>query len=190
MLETIQDWLHEGPRNPPGIFKLFSLLLFASLCITVALLQSSYWWLFGALIVVDVLGMLASADSIVSGNRAVFFLAVMVTVIVGNPSNIFVLTLEMLGLIASLDFSFLLRKVDGTGVDRSVFADRLRSYVYTILPAFLLTYLMLYLYSQNLEFNSFDAVIALGLASVGVLAIIYVVVHFLISFNRVDNLQL
>jgi hypothetical protein len=112
-----------------------------------------------------------------------FFLIVVITEIVKNPSNIFLLTLVIIGLIAVLDFSFVLRKVDGTSVDWGVFARRLRSYAYTVLPAFLLTYLLLFVYSQNLGFSLVDAAIVLGLASVGTLVIVYAVVRFIASFG-------
>ena len=101
----------------------------------------------------------------------------------GNPSNIFILTIEILGLVAALDFSFLLRKVDGTSVDLSVLAKRLKSYAYTVLPAFFVTYLFLYVYSQNLQFSASEAVVVFGLASVGALIVVYAVVHFLLSMD-------
>lgn len=185
-MEAIQGWLHERPVNPPGMFSLFSLLLFSSLClISAAFLANSssyWWWLFGILVVMDVLGMLASAGSVVSADRALFFVVVVITAIVRNPSNVLLLTLEILGLIAMLDFSFLLRRVDGTGVDRSVFTGRLKSYAYTVFPSFLLTCLLLFVFSQNLQFSLYEAAIVLGLTSVGALIIVYVVVRFILSF--------
>jgi hypothetical protein len=180
------DWLKERPKNPPGKFKLFSFLSFFSLCVVAAAFSSgSYLWLFGALVLVDGLGTVMQTDSIVSADRAILFLAITILAITKNPSNVFLLTLEILGLIAALDFSFLLRKLDGTGVDVGVIANRLKSYTRTILPAFLLTYLFLYVYSLNLQFNAFEAVVALGLASVGVLITIYAIVRFLLAFDKI-----
>lgn len=186
MFETIQEWIYERPKNPPGMLSLLSLLLFSSLClVSAAFLMSSYWWLFGLLVTVDVLGMLTSAEIVVSADRALFFVAVAITAIVMNPSNVFLTMIEILGLIAVLDFSFLLRKVDGTGVDRSVFAKRLKSYTYTVLPAFLLTYLLLILYSQNLTFSVIEAAIVLGLASAGTLIIVYTVVRYMLTLDKI-----
>lgn len=188
MMEEVQEWLRSRPRNPPGILSLLSTLLFSSLClISAALLENSstyWWWLFGILIVIDLLGMLASVDSVVSADRALFFVVVAITVVVRNPSDVFLSALTILVLIAVLDFSFLLRNVDGTGVDMAVFTNRAKSYAYTVLPAFLLTYLLLFVYSQNIVFSLYEAAVVLGLASAGALIVVYAVVRFMLSFYR------
>ena len=184
-MESVDDWLFTRPKNPPGMLSLFSLLLFSSLCLVSAslLASNSYWWgLFGFLVVMDLIGMLASAGTVVATDRALLFLTVVIAEIVANPSNVFLLTLVILGLIVALDFSFFLRKIDGTNTDASVFAMRLKSYAYTVLPASLLTYLLLFVYSQNLGFSLTEAVVVLGLASVGTLIIVYLVVRFMLSF--------
>lgn len=186
-MESVHDWLFERPENPPGIFSLFSLLLFSSLCLVSALFLASnnYWWwpLFGVLVGMDLIGMLASVGSVVAIDRSVLFLTVVITEIAENPSDVFLLTLLILGLVVVLDFSFFLRRVDGTNLDRNVFARRLKSYAYTVLPAALLTYLLLFVYSQYLGFSLTDAVVVLGLSSVGTLIIVYAVVRFLLSFH-------
>jgi hypothetical protein len=184
MMATVQDWFRERPKNAPGIFNLFSFLLFSSLCVLAAAFLPGYWLLFGALIAMDGLGTLVPADFFVSADRAIFFLAFVVLAMLKNPSGIFILTIEILGVIAALDFSFLLRKVDGTSVDRDVLARRLKSYAYTVLPAFFVTYLFLYVYSQNIQFNASEAVVAFGLASVGALIVVYAIVRFLFSLER------
>ena len=161
---------------------MFSLL---SLISAHFLATSSYWWyLFGVIVVIDLLGMLASVDTVIATDRAAFFLVIVVAEIAENPSNIFLLTLVILGLIGVLDSSFFLRKVDGSGVDRDPVVKRLKSYAYTLLPAFLLTYLMLFVYSQSLGFSLVDAAIVLGLTSAGTLIIVYLGVRFMLSFYR------
>lgn len=188
MMEAVREWIGTRPGNPPGLLSLISFLLFTSMClVSLAFLanSSTYWvWLFGFLVVMDVLGTLGSAGSVVSADRALFFVIIAIITIAKNPSNVFLLTLEMLGLIALLDFTFLLRKVDGTGVDRSVFTNRVKSYAYTVLPAFLLTYIFLFVYSQNLVFSLLEAAIVLGMVSVGTLIVVYAVVRFMLSLYK------
>ena len=132
----------------------------------------------------DALGTLAAIDFLVSADRAFFFLAALLLTLLTFPLNIISLSLEVLGLVAALDFSFLLRKVDGTGVGGSVLTNRLKSYAYTMIPAFLLTYLLLYFYATNLQFSPFEAALALGLGTVGIFASVYVVIHYLLSLER------
>ena len=184
-MESVGDWLFTRPKNPPGMLSLFSLFLFSSLCLVSAsfLASNSYWWwLFGFLVAMDLIGMLASAGTVVAADRALLFLTVVIAEIVENPSNVFLLTLVILGLIVALDFSFFLRKIDGTNTDASVVVMRLKSYAYTVIPAFLLTYLLLFVYSQYLGFSLTEAVVVLGLTSVGTLIIVYAVSRFMLSF--------
>jgi hypothetical protein len=186
-LESIHDWLFERPRNPPGISSLISFLIFSGLSLISAYFLATnnyWWWLFGILVATDVLGMLASIHTVVATDRAIFFLVVVITEIAENPSNIFLLTLIILGLIGMLDFSFFLMKVDGTSVDRGPIIRRLKSYSYTVLPAFLLTYLLLFVYSRGLGFGLVEASVVLGLASVGALFVVYIAVRFMLSIYR------
>lgn len=132
----------------------------------------------------DALGTLAAIDLIISADRAFFFLVVLLLTLLTFPLNLFSLSLEVLGLVAALDFSFLLRKVDGTGVDRSVLTNRLRSYAYTMVPTFLLTYLLLYFYEVNPLFTPLEAALALGLGTVGIFVSVYAVIRFLLSFEK------
>jgi hypothetical protein len=187
-MRSFLNWVNERPENYPGTFRVFSFMIFSSICITAAaFLPDNYWWLFGVLIVIDGLGTLARTDSVVSIDRAVLFLTVVLLTMIRNPFNLFFLTLQILALFTTLDFSLLLSKVDGTKVDANVLTSRLKSYAYIVLPAFLLSYLLLYADSQNLEFGGFEAVIGFGLASIGVLIVIYVVAHFLFSIRQERN---
>lgn len=187
MMESLFDRLRERPRNAPGIYKLFSFLAFLSLNVTAAAVLSSssaFLWLFGVLVAMDGLGTLMLPDSVVSADRAFFFFTVTIVSIVENSSNIFLLTLIVLGLVAALDFTLLLRKLDGTRVHPTVLANRLRSYARTILPAFLLTYLFLYLYSLNPQLSTLEALVVFGLTMAGALITIYFVARYLHSFER------
>lgn len=182
-MQSIQDWVRGRPVGTPGRFSVFSLGLFVFLCVG-AVAELGRWPLFAFLLVLDVLGTLAAIDFIVSIDRTLFFLVTLLLTLFTFPLNIFLLSLEVLGLVASLDFSFLLRRVDGTGVDKSVLIGRLKSYAYTIIPAFLLTYLFLYLYSVNPQFTLLEATLALGLGSVGVFVSVYAMIRFLLSLDR------
>jgi hypothetical protein len=147
--------------------------------------ELGYWPLFAFVFVLDALGTLSAIDLIVSFDRAFFFLVALLLTLLAFPLNIFSLSLEVLGLVAALDFSFLLRKVDGTDVDRSVLTNRLKSYAYTVVPAFLLTYLFLYFYSVTPQFTLLEAALALGLGSVGIFVSVYGVIRFFLSLRRV-----
>lgn len=155
------------------------------MCIVpVLVLSGASRWVFAALIVIDAFGTLTKNNTIVDIDRGLFFFAAVVVTIVSISFNLLVVTAELLGLFVALDFSFLLDRVDGTAVDRRILATRIKSYAYTALPAFLVTFLLLYLYPQNLQFSDLESAIALGLASVGVLIIVYSVVRYLVSFGK------
>ncbi len=177
----------QDSRIRVGLFALFSLLLFCLLCAVVAVfLFAGYYWLFVALAILDGVGIFAKADLIVYLDRSVFFLTVMIISMLQSPLNIFSLTIEILILVAALDFSLFLKKLDCTRVHSSVVLYRLRSYAYTVLPAFLLTY-ALYLYSFNLplpKFSLSEIIIVFGLSSVGTLIIVYVLAQGLLSLGK------
>lgn len=183
--QTIATRLGQRRRTEAGIFKLLSFLLFSLLCIGTITFFPGLLWPLTALIVIDGLGtMLTRTDWIASADRAFFFFLVVVWTLLRSSANVFFLTLEILCIVATLDFSFLLRKLDGTNVDSAVLTGRLRSYAYTMLPAFLLTYVLLYLYSFNFQFTDAQAVIVLSLAAVGALVVIYTVSRYLFSFDK------
>jgi hypothetical protein len=168
-----------------GLYELFSLLLFSSLCIAAAvLLFSVYYWVFAALIAADGIATLTRRDSIVSSDRALFFFVVLVMSMLESPFNIFSLTVELLILVAALDFSFFLKKLDSTRVDKSVVFGRLRSYAYTMLPTFFLTYVLFYAYSFNLQFSVSQAVAVLGFSFVGALIVVFIVARYLFFLGR------
>jgi hypothetical protein len=185
LFETLVDWIRERPINPPGMYKLFSFLLFFFLSVLAAVtFPAIIVWFFVLLLIVDALGTLLVTDLIVSIDRAIFFLLLVVYAIVENPTNVFFLTVEILALFAALDFSFLLRKLDGTGVDSGIFIKRLGSYSRTILPAFLLTYLFLFVYSYNIQMTEYESLIVFGLAAAGALFAIYTVARYLFSLDN------
>ena len=181
-MTSIQNWIKGRPLSPPGRFNLFSFSIFSLLCL-VATSELGRWPLFVFLFVLDALGTLAAIDLVVSVDRALFFLATLLLTLLAFPLDIFTLSLELLSLLAALDFSFLLRKVDGTGVDGFVFVNRLRSYAYTIVPAFLITYLFLYFYTINMQFTLVEAALALGLGTVGIFVAVYAVFRFILSLD-------
>ena len=182
-MPSIQNWVKGRPLTPPGKFNLASFALFTLLCVgsTVAL---GRWPVFAFLVVLDTLGTLASIDIIVSADRGLYFIITLFLILLKFPLNIFSLSIEVIGLVALLDFSYLLRRVDGTAVDYTVLINRVKSYAYTMLPAFLLTYLLLYLYSFNLQFSLLEAALALGLSTVGIFVSIYAVIRFFLSLDR------
>lgn len=182
-MSSIQDWVKGRPLTPPGRYNLVSFVLFTLLCVGASVVLG-FWPLFAFLVVLDMLGILSSVDLLVSVDRGFFFIIALFLILLKFPLNIFSLSIEVLGLVALLDFSYLLRKVDGTGVDFSVLVKRVKSYAYTMLPAFLLTYILLYLYSFNLQFSLLEAALALGLSTVGIFVSVYAMIKFFLSLDR------
>lgn len=182
-MQTFQDWVKGRPLASPGRFNLFSFAIFSTLCLA-ASIALGHWPVFAILFVIDGLGTLSTIDVIVASSRSLFFLMAILITALSFPLDLFVLSLEILGLLAFLDFSILLRKVDGTGVDISVLTKRLRSYTLTLLPAFLLTYLLLFFYSVNLQFDFFEATLFLALGAGGIFISVYAVSRYLLSLDR------
>ena len=188
-MTSLRDLRQEGRV---GTFEILSLLLFALMSVAAFGFLAYAAWVFVALIIIDVLGTLTSISFIVSFDRALLFFAVVALFVQKSSFNIFFMTIVIMILFATLDFSFLLRQLDGTRVDASVMTARLKSYVFTVLPALLVTYaLVLYLYSINIQFSAVQAMVVLGLSSVGVLVVIYTIASYLLSFEnrKTDMIQ-
>jgi hypothetical protein len=96
-------------------------------------------------------------------------------------NDILFLFLETVLVIAALDFSFLLRKLRGTVVDRSVFRGRLESYAFTLVPAFLLSYSLVYVYSFASGVSAATPLVLLALTSTGAMLVIYSTIRFVSS---------
>lgn len=155
-----------------------SFLLFLSMNLFAVALFTNIYWFFLLLILVDGLATLYGMNLVVSLERSAFaFLLVLLSATVLS-FNVVYLVLEMLSLVALLDFSFLLRRLSDTKFESIILKRRLSSYVDTLLPSFFLSYAVLYLYSFIPTSQSFaDPIFAIS--SVGAIFVILVVVRSL-----------
>jgi hypothetical protein len=162
----------------------YSFLLFCALSLSAIALFPEVYLLFVAIVAVDGIATLVGSDSVVSVDRATLFLALVVLSVAEGPHDLLSLFLRMILAIAALDMSFLLRMLRGTVIDASVIRRRLGSYVYTLVPAFLLSYLLTYLYSSLSGLYSPEPVALLAVSSTSALLVIYVVSRYLTSHTN------
>jgi hypothetical protein len=170
-----------GPRELSVSSEAYSFLLFCSLTLSAVILFPGYLVIFLVIVEVDGLATLASSDIVVSVDRSTFFLAFLALSVSQGSHGLFFLFLEVVLAIAALDFSFLLRRIRGTVVDSSVLKNRLGSYAYTAVPAFLLSYSLTLLYSFISGVPLPDPLALLAVSSTAALFAIYVVSRFLSS---------
>ena len=120
-------------------------------------------------------------------DRSTFFLLLLILSVAQGPRDLLFLFLEVALVVAALDFSFLLRRVRGTVVDPAVLTNRLRSYAYTVLPAFLLSYALTFISSLVSGVALPDPLLLLAASATAALFVIYVVSRFLSSRVVLDR---
>jgi hypothetical protein len=175
---TRQDHSGRGPTVSP---EAYSFLLFCALSLSAMALFPEVYLLFVAIVAVDGIATLVDSDSVVSVDRATLFLVLVVVSVAEGPHDLPSLFLRTILAIAALDISFLLRKLRGTVIDASVIGRRLGSYAYTLIPAFLFSYVLTYLYSAVSDLSSPEPVALLAVSSTSALLVIYVVSRYLTS---------
>jgi len=170
-------------RPAVGNMEIYSFaLIVASMFVSSLFLLPSYYWLFLALALVDALSTRFRLDGVVATDRMIFafvLLALSTQVLGFGILDIMVETVLLIGL---LDVSFLLRKIKGSG-GWLIVGLRLRSYLYTLVPALLFSFGMVYIYSELVGArpaltSSSIAVLELGLAAFSLLVLVAVVVRF------------
>ena len=159
----------------------YSFLLFCALSLSAVAIFPGYYVLFLVILTIDGIATLASSDTTVDIARSTYFLALLIPSVAQGTPNLFFLFLEVALVVAALDFSFLLRRVRGTVVDPSVLRNRLRSYAYTVIPAFLLSYSLTFLFSFVSEVALPDPILLLAASATAALFVIYFVSRFLSS---------
>jgi len=158
-----------------------SFLLFCALSLSASALFSADYPIFLVILTADGLATLANSDRTVDIDRSTFFMAIIVLSVAQGQSNVFFLFLEVTMVVAALDFSLLLRRLRGTVVDPSVLRHRLRSYAYTVIPAFLLSYSATFLSSFVSDVALPDPLLLLAASSTAALFVIYLVSRLLSS---------
>ena len=154
-------------------------MLFFALSISAIALFPGYYVPFVVLLYVDGIATLVNFEIAVSADRSVFFLALLALTVFTGSHGLLFLFLETLVVIAALDVSFLLRGLAGTLVEASVIGSRLRSYLYTLVPAFLFSYLAVYAYTFAADFSSAEPVVLLIASSSAALVAVYAISRYL-----------
>ncbi len=161
--------------------EMISFVIFTLLSLFAGTLLPGFYLVFLFILEVDGLATLANSDVLVSIDRSVYFLALLI-LSVGEPSvNLLSLFLEIVLVIAALDFSFLLRRLRNTRFDSTVLTGRLESYGYTALPALLVSYSLTTVYSVLSGGSVPDPLAFLVVSSTTALFAIYAVSRYLSS---------
>jgi len=136
----------------------------------------SFYWVFILFAIIDGLSTRYKSGLALSLDRIVFAFIILLLSAESLGLDVLLMILETAALIALLDISFLLRQIRQHS-QRDLFTilwSRLRSYLYSLVPAVLLSSGLTYLGASSLSFavNSQFAILELGLASAAVFVII------------------
>jgi len=141
-----------------------------------------YKWLFFGLAILDGYLTYFRADGLISFERVAFgFFAILLTVGVAG-FGILSLMVEIILVIALLDFSLLLRRVRHSDEHVRIVMIRLRSYLVSLVPALVFSFAMVYLYSVVFSAPR-EPILPLGLASAGIFVLVLVVARLMLSAN-------
>jgi hypothetical protein len=163
-------------------------LIVGSMFVSSLFLLPSYYWLFLILAFVDALSTRYRQDSLVAIDRMTFAFVLLLLSAQVLGFGILYIMVETVLLIGLLDVSFLMRKIKGSG-GLSIVGLRLRTYLYSLVPALLFSFGMVFIYSELLGAraaltSSPTAVLELGLASFALMVLVVVVVHNALSSRR------
>jgi len=161
--------------------ELLSFLLVAATMLSSSLFFPSFYWVFILFAIIDGLSTRYKSELALSLDRIFFAFIILLLSAESLGLDVLLMILETAALIALLDISFLLRQIrQHSQHDLStILSSRFRSYLYTLLPAALLSSGLTYLGASSLSFavNSQYAILELGLASAAVFVIILGVVR-------------
>jgi hypothetical protein len=180
------EWNH--PKSRLSFFEICSFIIFCVLCVVGMAAFSAYYLLFVGLLVLDGAATFFSIDTVVSIDRLILFFGLIILSALWIP-NLLLLTFETLAVFAILDISFFLRRLADTRIETSVLKRRLQSYTYTIVPAFLLTYVLILLFSvlpaDVVPLSS--ALFVLAVSSAGAFVTVWLVTRYLSSLASGDQ---
>jgi hypothetical protein len=183
------EWNHAKSRL--SLFEVCSFVVFCVLCLVGMAAFAAYYLLFVGLLVLDGAATFWSIDTVVSIDRSILFFGLIILTALWIP-NILLLTFEILALFAILDMSLFLRRLADTRIETSVLKRRLQSYTYTMVPAFLLSYVLISLFSivpVDIVPQS-SALFVLAASSVGAFVTVWLVTRYLSSLARGDEPRL
>ncbi len=173
--KSIQSRSSVSRRVDPNDF--YSFVLFSStIAFSITVLSSTYW-LFILLVLIDGIATYLRSDSLVSLDRSIGALSLVVLSAVLLSFNVIYLILEVLAVVVLVDLSFLLRRFSDTKLESSIIKRRVGSYIYTMIPSFFISYALIFLYSYVFQSTNLSALV-LGLSSIGSLIVIIAVVRY------------
>jgi hypothetical protein len=168
-----------GQRTTVASFETYSFILFGAISLCAMALFQGYYVLFVFLLAVDGLATVAKLGWAVAIDRVAFFASLLVLSLTVGGYTVFFLFAEVILVVTCLDMSFFLRRLGRTIVEDTVIRHRVMSYAYTMLPAFLLSYSLAFLYSLVSAFPSSEAVAFLAVSSAVGLSAIYALSRYL-----------
>jgi hypothetical protein len=145
----------------------------------VVLLVPASYWLVVILGLIDGISTRYHVDSLLLADRLTFAFVALVLSAALPGFGLLGIVLETVLLIALVDISLLLRKIRGPG-GWLIIERRLRSYSFSLLPAALFSFGMVYVYSSVLQTRSVStsvAVLELGFAAFAILLVVAVVIR-------------
>jgi len=162
--------------------KAFSLGLFSLATVAASFVLPDFIWFFVLLFVFDSVSTYFDVDFVLIFDRLAYGLVLIVLTATVKSYTGAQLILESLLIIVLLDFSFLLRKIGESQYSRRIIELRLRSYAYTLLPAYFVSVLLLQAYFYA-SVTVPEAILVFGLSSAGVLAVVYFLVRYSIRVS-------
>lgn len=179
----------EDSDNRIQIPELIAFLLAASTMLGSGLILFQHYLLyFIVLTAIDGLSTLARIRLFLALDRTIFALSLMLMTAILAKFTVVELVLEVLVLVTIVDVSMLLQRLTHTGDPIDIIRSRLRSYLFTILPAAVFSLGMIYIYSIIILFPAaFSQVLELGLAATGVFVLLWYFVRLLASNGTSRN---
>lgn len=157
-------------------FELWSVLVFAALILGGIVLQSSFAYLYLALLILDLMGTVFDLGALVSIDRSAFAVFFILFGAFAEGFSGFETVLSVIAIIVLLDFSFLLSRIQDTHIlASSSLVKRLRAYVPTAGSAILVSYLFIFLYSE-VSFALPYAILVFGVAMVSTLLLFVTII--------------
>ncbi len=156
--------------------EILSFVLTAGVMLFSSLLFPAAYWLFILLTFVDGLATAFRNDSVLSVDRSIYALGVLVLGAIDFRISVVPMILEAVSVIALMDFLFLVRKTRSRSTKDffQIILRRLESYAVALLPAAIFSIVLIYLggLAIGTTIGSTNAILEFGLASITVFAII------------------
>lgn len=168
-------------RAVADIFDLYSFLLLGAVAGGAIVAFPHLYAFFVFIVVVDALATFFNSDTFLYVERSFVFVVLLVLLLATGVEDILLLFLEIISILTALDMSFLLRRLRWTVTDWRVLRERLVSYGYTAVPAFIISYSLATFYSTIPAFTPFEALVLLAVSSSAALAVIYRIYRYISS---------